>query len=372
MSCERSRFQLSPSFESFFGRPPETVAEAPGRVNLIGEHTDYNAGFVLPVPILQKTKCELAKRNDDEVHVTSKIREGGHPCPPIIYKLGQEKKQNDWWDYIQGITVALRDFNITGFDARFETTIPLGSGLSSSAAFEISLLRALREAFHLPLDELQMAQIARVAENEFVGARVGIMDQMSAVLGKEGYALFIDALTSYYAYIHLPRKCSIAAIHSGIKHEHRSGYYNLRREECEEASRLLGVAKLRDLTINDLSRVEKLPDPYRKRARHVITENERVLKAVEAIKAENNAELGQLVYASHESLKNDFEVSIPEIDWLVEQAQKVPAIYGVRITGGGFGGSVLFLVDPRNIQVLTEIADRYKKETGNTPQIFNL
>jgi galactokinase len=363
---------LIPSFESFFGRPPEVAEQAAGRVNLIGEHTDYNGGFVLPVPIPQKTKCEFAKRNDDEVHLISFFPEGGPQCAPAVYKLGEESKQNAWFDYVQGITIELREFKIKGFDARFETTIPLGSGLSSSAAFEISLLRALREAFQLSLDELQMAQIGRAAENDFVGAKVGIMDQMSAALGKDGFALFIDTLNLHYDYIHLPPKCAIAAFHSGIQHDNRSGDYNLRRRECEEASRLLGVEKLRDLTINDLSRVEKLPDPFRKRARHVITENDRVLKAVQAIKAEDNAELGQLVYASHESLKNDFEVSIPDIDWLVEQAKKVPSIYGARITGGGFGGSVLFLVDPADIQVLTEIADRYKKETGNTPQIFNL
>jgi galactokinase len=360
------RFQLIPSFESSFGHLPEVAAQAAGRVNLIGEHTDYNGGFVLPVPIPQKTKCELARRNDDEVWVISDVENG-----KASYKLGAEKKQNAWWDYVQGITVALREFNIKGFNARFETTVPLGSGLSSSAAFEISLLRALREAFLLSIDELQMAQIGRAAENEFVGARVGIMDQMSAALGKDSYALFIDTLNLHYEYIHLPPRCAIAAFHSGIRHEHRSGDYNLRREECEEACRLLGVAKLRDLTINDLSRVERIPDPFRKRARHVITENERVLKAVQAIKAEDNAEFGRIVYASHESLKNDFEVSIPEIDWLVDQAKKVTSIYGARITGGGFGGSVLFLVNPRDIQALTEIANEYKKETGNTPQIFH-
>lgn len=357
---------MTPSFESFFGHPSEVAAEASGRVNLIGEHTDYNGGYVLPVPIPQKTRCELARHSDDEVRVISDVEN-----TKGIYKLGAEKKQNAWWDYVQGITVALRDrFTISGFDARFETTIPLGSGLSSSAAFEISLLRALHEAFRLNLDELQMAQIGRAAENDFVGARVGIMDQMSAALGKDGYALFIDTLNLHYEYIHLLSRCAIAVIHSGIQHEHRSGYYNLRRQECEEACRMLGVANLRDLTINDLSTIEKLPDPFRKRARHVITENERVLNAVKAIKTEDNVELGRLVYASHESLRNDFEVSIPEIDWLVNQAKKVPSIYGARITGGGFGGSVLFLANPRDIQVLTEIANQYKKETGSTPQIF--
>jgi galactokinase len=358
---------LTPSFESFFGRPPETTAKAAGRVNLIGEHTDYNGGFVLPVPIPQKTECELAKRNDKEVHVITDVEEGAG-----IYNLGDEKKADQWWDYVQGITVALRDYKIAGFDARFETNVPLGSGLSSSAAFEISLLRALRDAFHLRIDEVQMAQIGRSAENNFVGAKVGIMDQMSAALGKDGYALFIDTLNLHYEYIHLPPKCAIAAIHSGIKHQLRSGNYNVRREECEVACRLLGVAKLRDMTINDLFRIENIPDPYRKRARHVITENQRVLNAVEAIKAEDNRELGRLVYASHQSLRDDYEVSTPEIDWLVDQAKKVPSIYGARITGGGFGGSVLFLVDPGDKQVLNDIADRYKKETANTPQVFQL
>jgi galactokinase len=361
---------LRRNFESFFGRVPEVIAEAPGRVNLIGEHTDYNGGFVLPVPIPQKTKCELAKRTDDLVRVASVAVEDAQIAE---YKLGQEKKQERWWDYIQAITFVLRDFfTITGFDARFDSTVPLGSGLSSSAALEISLLRALHDAFSLELDELQMARIGRTAENTFVGAKVGIMDQMVSALGKERQALFLDTLSLDYESIPLPATCSLAAIHSGITHEHRSGSYNLRRQECEEACRLLGIGQLRDLSISDLPQVEKISDPYRKRARHVITENQRVLEAVKNLKVANLAELGKLLYASHESLKNDYEVSTPEIDLLVEYARNEPAIYGARLTGGGFGGSVLFVFQPGKDQLLSDISERYQRKTDNTPQIFNL
>ncbi|HSE39591.1 MAG TPA: galactokinase family protein, partial [Acidobacteriota bacterium] len=237
---------MTRSFESFFNRKPEVRSEAPGRVNIIGEHTDYNGGFVLPFPIPQKTKCELSKRNDTSVRVASVSVEEDAQLGE--YKLGDEKKHEKWWDYVQAVTFVLRDFfTMTGFDARFETEVLLGSGLSSSAALAISLLRALREAFRLELDDFQMVRVGRTAENTFVGAKVGIMDQMAATFGRQGNAMFIDTLSLKYEYIPLPSGCAWTAVHSGLQHELRSGYYNLRRQECEEARRLLGVAQLRDL-----------------------------------------------------------------------------------------------------------------------------
>ncbi|MCI0446536.1 galactokinase [bacterium] len=355
---------MNRSFESLFGQLPEIKAEAHGRINLIGEHTDYNGGFVLPIPIPQKTSVEIAKRKDSYVQLASKSFEHSGITK---YKLGEEKKSEQWWDYIQGITNYLNEhYEIGGFDARIETTIPLGSGLASSAALEVSLLRALRSAFHLQLDDLQLARIGQASENKFVGARVGIMDQISAVLGKPGFALFLDTNNLVHEFIALPEKCTIAVVDSGIRHDHSTGDYNLRRGECEEACRIAGIAQLRDLTGY---RLNHLPDPFRKRARHVFTENQRVLKAVSALRNSDLATLGSLLYASHESMKTDYEVSLPEIDRLVDLSREY-SVYGARLTGGGFGGSVLLLIMSGQQNILETIAARYQKETGNTPAIY--
>jgi galactokinase len=355
---------LSRSFESLFGHISEITAEAHGRINLVGEHTDYNGGFVLPIPIPQKTTIEIVKRKDSFVQLASTSFEDSGITK---YKLGDEKKSEQWWDYIQGITNYLNEhYEIGGFDARIETTIPLGSGLASSAALEVSLLRALRSAFHLQLDDLQLARIGQSVENKFVGARVGIMDQISAAIGKQGFALFLDTNNLAHEFIALPEKCTFAVVDSGIKHDHRTGDYNLRRQECEEACRSAGIAQLRDLTGY---RLNHLPDPFRRRARHVFTENQRVLKAVSALRNSDLATLGSLLYASHESMKTDYEVSLPEIDRLVDLSREY-SVYGARLTGGGFGGSVLLLIMPGQENILETITARYQRETGRTASTF--
>jgi galactokinase len=248
---------------------------------------------------------------------------------------------------VQGVTRILgaEGFRLSGFDAGIESAVPLGSGLSSSAALTVSLMRALRSAFALVLDDVQIALLGQRVENDFVGARVGIMDPMAASLADEGTALFLDARSLVYERVPLPAEADVVVLHSGVTHKLTGGDYNTRRSECERACALLGVRQLRDLSAADLRRIDELPEPLNRRARHVVTENDRVGAAVAAMRAGDLARLGQLFYASHASMRDDYQVSIPEIDLLVELARSDPAVHGARLTGGGFGGSVVMLAD---------------------------
>jgi galactokinase len=331
---------LSQSFSDLFGREPQVRADAPGRVNLIGEHTDYSGGFVLPLAIPQRTRVELAPRIGTLVRAWSaEVKD-----PEVVeYRLGDEKPGETWLDYAQGITQVLRQegFGLRGFDLRIESDVPLGSGLSSSAALEVSLLRALREAFELDFDDVRLALLGQKAENDFVGAPVGVMDQMASSLADESTALFLDTRSLQYDKVPLPHEAELVVINSGISHSNSGGEYRTRRQECERAAELLGVRQLRDLSTQDLWRLPSLPEPLDRRARHVLTENARVRLAVAALRERDLPRLGKFLYASHESLRNDFEVSIPEIDQLVELASEEPDVYGARLTGGGFGGSIV-------------------------------
>jgi galactokinase len=360
-----------PDFQTLFGHPPTVRASAPGRVNLIGEHTDYNAGFVLPMAVPLATHVELHPRADPAVRVWSANvpeREGG-----AEYVLGSEAKGRGWLDYPQGVTRTLvhDGFAISGFDARVESTVPLGSGLSSSASLDVALLRALREAFGLPLDDLALARLGQRVENEFVGARVGIMDPMAASLGDDGVALFIDTRDLSYERVPLPPGLEVAVIDSGVSHGHAAGEYNTRRAECERACSLLGVAELRDLSNRDLPRLAGLPEPIDRRARHVVTENDRVLAAVRAIRANDLDGLGDLLYRSHESLRVDYEVTVPELDALVELARAEPGVYGARMTGGGFGGSVIVTTQAGfGGAVAARVARAYRSGTGKEARVL--
>ncbi len=314
-------------------------ASAPGRVNLIGEHTDYNGGFVLPVALPQETTAFLRLRDDDMVEAWSASR----PDEPGSYRLGTERRTGSWIDYIAGTTLELSalGYGFCGFDLALRSGIPIGAGLSSSAALEIALLRALRMAFGFALDDVAMAKLAQAVENGFVGARVGIMDPMAVSLARRDRALFLDTRSLDYELIPIPEDIELVVIHSGIEHSIAGGEYNLRREESERAARLLGLASLRELTADRIPDLESLPDPERKRARHVRSENERVLAAVEALRRDDPVALGRLLDESHDSLRDDYEVSLPEIDILVRILRAEPGVFGARITGGGFGGSVL-------------------------------
>ena len=355
-------------FRSLFGQMPEVRAQAPGRVNLIGEHTDYNGGFVLPTAIPQVTRVEWVAGRDSTISVCS----NADSVDPSIhrYHLGEERRQGRWLDFIQGVTwlLGLEGFLLKGFSARIESNVPLGSGLSSSASLTVALMRALRSAFSLKLDDVSMARFGQRVENEFVGARVGIMDPMAASLADQGTALFLDARSLEFERVSLPAGADLIVLNSGISHQHAAGDYNTRRAECEKACALLGIRQLRDLSIRDLDRVESLPEPLGRRARHVITENERVHQAVAAMRAGDLTRLGELFYASHDSMRDDYEVSIAEIDLIVNLARAEADIYGARLTGGGFGGSVVMLAHAGKGRVVAErIAEAYVKRSG--PQV---
>jgi galactokinase len=348
---------------------------APGRVNLIGEHTDYNGGFVLPTAIPLQTRVELRPRADRQVTAHSH-----NASPDGAFVLGHEQRTGEWFDYVQGITWALRTAGgfepPNGFDLEIASDVPLGGGLSSSAALEVALLRAIRTAFDLDLDHVRMAKLGQRAENDFVGARSGIMDQMAASLADSHTALFLDTRSLEYEQLPLPEHADLVVIHSGVMHRIAHGEggqseYNVRRAECEEAAQLLGVAQLRDATSADLSRLSALPDRPARRARHVITEDERVLAAAEALRAADLGRLGELFYASHASMRDDFEVSTPEVDLLVDLARTDSEVFGARLTGGGFGGAVVILAKAgRGRQVGKRLAATYAERSGQKPTLL--
>ena len=336
--------RLEEDFARLFGRRPEVLREAYGRVNLIGEHTDYNDGFVLPTSIPQSTIAAFGRHADRRVCVWS-----GELSPGDTFEqfdLAAESPRRSWIDYVQGVAQALAraGFHVGGFDLALRSTVPLGSGLSSSAALQVAVLRGLRDLFGLTLDDVTLAKLGQRAEVDFVGAPVGIMDQMASSLAQPGVALFIDTRSLAYEQVHLPADTELAVINSGVAHNHAAGDYRTRRAECERAAGLLGVAALRDLGLGEVGRVLSLPDPINRRARHVITENQRVLDAVAAMRRGDAKVLGHLFSASHASQRDDYAVSVPEVDCLVELAWEEAAVYGARLTGGGFGGSIVALV----------------------------
>ena len=317
-------------------------AHAPGRINLIGEHTDYNDGLVMPIALRLGVTVEARSRDGARAKLTTDA-----PVVPreASYELAAERKDGTWVDRARGVTATLRQhgFQIGGFDAEIRSDLPLGAGLGSSAALAIALLRSLSALFDLALDDAGLAEIAHQAETEFVGARAGMLDQLASVYGRPSDALLIDMRDRATRMIPLPRSIQLAVIDSGTRHEHATGGYNQRREECEEACRHLGIASLRELDAQPLDTIlDRLPPPLDRRVRHVVTENVRVREAVAALAAGDDTRLGELLSASHRSLRDDYEVSTPELDRLVDLAATAGAL-GSRLVGGGFGGSVIAL-----------------------------
>jgi galactokinase len=331
------------TFEELYGRPPTVTSQAPGRVNLIGEHTDYNDGFVLPAALPLRTRVELAPHSRREVRAWSAAFSDQ---PPVSFPLETSAGAGDWADYVRGMVWVLDGRRLDrGFDIRIESTVPVGGGLSSSAALLVAVGRAMRTGFDFDLDDMQLALLARKAETDFVGAPVGIMDQMACSLADTTGALFIDTRTLEYVRLSLPAVAELLVIDSGIRHSHASGDYRVRRDECRRAVALLGVSSLRDVSERDLPAIDALPDPFNRRARHVVTENARVLATVDALRAGDVKEVGRLFIASHASMRDDYAVSVPEVDALVESAQSIDGVYGARLTGGGFGGAIVALTE---------------------------
>ena len=361
----------APGFTDLFGLPAAIHADAPGRVNLLGEHTDYHGGFVLPAVIKQRTRVQLRARDDRRVRAWS----AGLSDAVAEYELGAETPGRGWLDYIQGATVALAVLHapIRGFDVRIESDVPLGAGLSSSAALEVSILRALRTAFDLTLDDIALAKAGQAVETEFVGAPVGIMDQMAASLGRDGAALFLDTRTLAFEHIPLPANGDVLVLDSGLTHAHAGGEYATRRRESFDAARLLGVAQLRDVAVSALPRLDSLPPLLARRARHIITENQRVLDAVVALRAGDPARLGTLFNASHVSMRDDYETSLPDIDRLVALAQRDPGVFGARLTGGGFGGGIVVLAHAGAAHdVASRVAAAYASATDRKAEAYFL
>ncbi|MFN6475447.1 galactokinase [Nostoc sp. DedQUE07] len=347
-------------FQQVFGKPSETEASAPGRVNLLGEHTDYNDGFVLPTAIPQSTTVELGLSSDGHHHFHS---ENLNEQVSIL----DNHTPSEFASYIFGCIEVLQKAGhiIPSLSVYVKSSVPMGSGLSSSAALEVATLRALRQLLNLAIDDVEIAQFAQQAEIHYAGVQCGIMDQMASSLADTEHILFLDTRTLERRVMPLPENAEILVIDSGVPRTLASSGYNQRRAECEEAARSLGVKALRDIT--DVEVTEKLPEPLRRRARHVVTEDNRVLEVLQGVTSER---FGELMNASHASLRDDYEVSVPALDTLVELLQNTPGVFGARLTGAGFGGACVALVaagEGRNIA--THVLEQYK-QAGYTGQIL--
>ena len=357
-------------FTEHYGYNAEQTVFAPGRVNIIGEHTDYNDGFVMPCAINYGMAVSFAKRNDSIWRVYAiDINEQDE------FDLSQDFTQSEhkWANYVRGVVRYIQEqcpeFK-QGADLVMASDVPMSSGLSSSAALEISIGKTCQVLGDLPLSLAQIALIGQKAENKFVGANCGNMDQLTSALGQKDHLIMIDCRSLEITPTPVPQGYSIAIINSNVKHDLVTGEYNSRRQECEQAAKFFGVKALRDVTPeqfhareNELKAESEL---VYKRAKHVVYEDQRVLDAVAALKANDMVKLGQLMGESHDSMRDDFEITIPEIDYLVELAQvAIGKNGGARMTGGGFGGCIVCLVPNEKVEALRQlITDNYEKQTG--------
>jgi len=330
---------MSELFTKTFGTGPAATEKAPARANLLGEHTDYNDGFVLPTPLPYFTTVSVGPGKPGEVEAfAAQFNE-------TLTRRLDAPAHGDWLDYVLGCVrvVQQQRVPVEGLRVAIESDVPMGAGISSSAALEVATLRALRRWLELSIDDEMLARMGQRAESGYVGMPCGIMDQMVSSVGRPGAALFLDTRSSDYEHVPLPRSHEFAVVHSGVSHKLTDGGYRQRRTECEQAAAALNVASLRELDVDDLPAIEALPEPLSRRARHVITENRRVLDGMQALRAGDAQAFGRLMVESHRSQRDDYAVSVPEIDALVESALQRGAL-GARLTGGGFGGCIIALV----------------------------
>jgi galactokinase len=363
-------------FRSRFGTAGEVrVFRAPGRVNLIGEHTDYNLGFVLPIALDLATYVAAAPSGDGRVRPFSEDRNEQREWP--AEQLATLPPAKDWSDYVLGVARELvrAGVQVEPQNLLIRSTVPEGSGLSSSAALEVSTALALLRG--RDMDPRELAQLARRAEVEFVGMPCGIMDQYIAVFGQEHAAILIDCRSLESRAVRLPDNVEIVAVNSMVKHELGQSAYRERTQECAAAVELIrqahpSVQSLRDVSIELFETVAPgLPELIRRRARHVVTENARVLDFIQASAEKDLSEMGGLFVESHRSLQHDYEVSCEELDYLVDRALEIPGVYGARMTGGGFGGCTVNLVTPGRVpQFAKEIREAYERRFTITPQVF--
>ncbi len=366
---------LQTAFRERFGGAA-SVYRAPGRVNLIGEHTDYNQGFVMPVAIDLSCWVAIASRDDRKLVIYS---EDVADTAEVDLGNADVRPTRTWSDYPIGVAVLLQQagHRLEGANLYIRGEVPLGSGLSSSAALEVSVGYALLQASGNAIDLVQLALLCQRAENEFVGARCGIMDQFTACHGQAGHALMLDCRSLEYRPLRLPDNISLVICNTMVKHALASNEYNLRRSECEEVVRRLAevmphVRALRDVTVKQLEENRSLLTPVLyQRARHIVTENDRVQSAAVALVTGNPAAFGELMRESHRSLRDDYQVSCSELDVMVEIASRQPGVYGARMTGGGFGGCTINLVaTEQSAEFKNQVAKAYHSATGHEPSIY--
>jgi galactokinase len=367
--------KLAAVFSSRFPSTPRFF-RAPGRVNLIGEHTDYNEGFVLPAAIDLYTWTAVAPRTDRTLSVFS---ENFHEAEEIDLAASSPKPRDHWSDYVRGVALMLQKAGVPlrGANIAIYSNVPLGSGLSSSAALEVSVASALLAASGHTVALAEIARICQRAENEFVGARVGIMDQTASCVGAKDKAILLDCRSLEYKLLPMPAGVTMVICNTMVKHEHSGGEYNDRRTQCEEGVYLLkqffpGIKALRDVTLAEIEvHRSDLPELIYRRCHHVVSENERVLRTVAAWEQENWTEIGQCMADSHLSLKRDYEVSSRELDLMVEAATGRQGVIGSRMTGGGFGGCTINLVEDSAIADFTVgVKAAYRKTVNIDPDIY--
>lgn len=363
-------------FRARFGQEPEVVVRAPGRVNLLGGHTDYNQGFVLPVAVDRAAWVAAASTPGPTVTVRALDLDD-----EVDFPLDHLPRRGSggWADYPKGVAWALRErgLELVGMQALLTSDVPVGAGLSSSAAIEVAFAYAWQLLSDFDLDSRELALTCQRAENEYVGVNCGIMDQMTSVLGRAGHALLLDCRTLEVKPMPLPQGVAIVVADTGVRRELAASEYNLRRAQCEEAvqrlaAHLPGLTALRDLTLADFERFQHhLPPVVRCRARHVVTENGRVLAAAEALPAGDVATVGQLMREAHTSLRDDYEVSSPELDRLAEAAWGMEGCWGARLTGAGFGGCVVALVDACAVERFEAgVSAAYKATFDRPPTVY--
>jgi galactokinase len=367
--------ELTQRFEALFGSQPR-VFSAPGRVNLLGEHTDYNDGFVMPCAIGFSTLVAISPRPDGKLVIRSE--EFSEQLEFDLDNLPIRGK-GVWSDYVLGVAVMLREigYPTPGASLLVRGEVPIGAGLSSSAALEVSSALALMSLNGANLSLPEVAKLCQRAENVFIGARVGIMDQFVSCLGKAGHALLLDCRSLKFTLVPIPETVRLVICNTMVKHDHASGAYNRRREECDEGVRILSqwypkARALRDISLPQLEQhMAEMPATVYKRCLHVVTENQRVLEGAECLAAGDLSRIESLMLASHNSLRDLFEVSCPELDTMVEIARSLQGYHGGRMTGGGFGGCTVNLVDAAHTsRFAQEIAERYQAATAIQPDVY--
>jgi len=347
-------------------------AYAPGRIELLGNHTDYNEGFVLSAAINHGVTITGALRPEGAIRLHSHAM--GHPVDASLAQLTRLDGDDSWANYPLGVVDSFRreGFSVNGFSAEIDSDLPPGAGLSSSAALEVATATLLKKLFNLSIEPLQLAKLCRRAENEFVGVNCGLLDQVSSTFGRKDQAIFLDCRNETVETVPFPSGVALLITHSGVKHALVGGEYNQRRQQCFDAAARLGARALRDVTNAQLEagKSSLAPLEYR-RALHVVGENERVLSGIEFLRAGDAEGFGELMFTSHGSSRVNFENSTPELDALVAIAREEPGVLGSRLTGGGFGGATVSLIEQGAAErISASFVEKYRERTGHVCQIY--